>query len=316
LISPLRALLLSLALAALPAALAGEARADEAPAKAAEASAHFKRGVAFYKDKDFPPALVEFKRAYELAPNYLVLFNLGQTARELKDYAAALSAFDQYLRDGGAKISGARRKEVSAAIEELRTKVGKLKIAVNVDGAEIGIDDVAVGVAPLAAPIVVNAGRRKVSVRSSGYAPLVRVVDVPSTEETPVTLDLVRPEADKRQTDAPPQLPPEKKGPSVVAWALLGTTGAVAIATAVTGGLAVSAHNTLKSDLGMFPGNPQTIADAQSKTKTLATATDALIGVTAAAAVVTGVFFFVVPRLGEKTTVGVSPTGVTVRAAF
>jgi PEGA domain len=313
--APLRALLLSLALAtALPAALAGEARADD---KAEEASAHFKRGVAFYKDKDFPPALVEFKRAYELAPNYIVLFNLGQTARELKDYAAALSAFEQYLRDGGPKISGARRKEVTAAVDELRNKVGKIKITVNVDGAEIGVDDVAVGTSPLAAPLVVNAGRRKVSARSSGYAPLQRVVEVPSTDETPVTLDLVKLTADTpRGEPSPPPTPPAKPGPSIVVWALLGTTGALGIATAITGGLAVSAHGTLKSDLGVFPGNPQAIADAQSKTKSLANATDALIGLTAAAAVATGVFFFVVPRLGEKTQVGVSPTGVMVRGAF
>src|SRR5262249_38985743 len=115
--------LLSLALAVLSApreVRAGDEKPPAATDKANEASQHFKSGVAFYKDKDFPAALVEFKRAYELLPNYSVLYNLGQTARELKDYAAALTAFERYLREGGAKIPPPRRKEVTAAVEDLR----------------------------------------------------------------------------------------------------------------------------------------------------------------------------------------------------
>jgi hypothetical protein len=320
--SPLRQALLALALAlpvtAIP-TMPSTARADEpAPAKSDEASARFKAGVTFYKDKDFAAALVEFKRAYELSPNYNVLFNLGQTARELKDYAAALSAFDQYLRDGGAKVSTPRRKEVTLAVEELRHKVGKLKIVVSVDGAEILIDDAPAGVSPLAEPVVVNAGRRKLSARSNGYTPAQRMVDVPSQEETAVTLDLPKIETAPPRVDSPtpPPLVPSKPGPSLGAWVTLSATGALLVATCVTGGLAVSAHGNLDSALGTFPGNPATISAAQSKTKTLAVTTDVLIGFTAAAAVGTGVFFFVVPRLSERAQVGIGPGSVAVRGAF
>src|SRR6185369_3894831 len=121
----------------------------------------------FYKDHDFVAAMVEFKRAYELVPNYVVLYNIGQTARELKDYAAALTAYERYLRDGGAKVLAPRKKEVQGAIDELKKKVGAIKITTNVDGAEVLVDDVSVGKTPLADPVVVNVGRRKLSATSS-----------------------------------------------------------------------------------------------------------------------------------------------------
>ena len=61
-------------------ARADDPKKDAPPvaSKSDEASQHFRSGVAFYKDHDFAAALVEFKRAYELVPNYGVLYNLGQ----------------------------------------------------------------------------------------------------------------------------------------------------------------------------------------------------------------------------------------------
>ena len=321
--APHVAALLALALAA-TATL--QARADEdakepagkPPASSEDASQRFKAGVSFYKDKDFPAALVEFKRAYELLPNYNVLFNLGQTARELRDYAAALTAFERYLRDGGAKIPAARRKEVGAAVDELRRKVGNLKIVTSVDGAAIVVDDVPVGVSPLAAPLVVNAGRRKVEASSSGYPPVQRMVDVASMEETRVSLDFTRSEATPTPIPTPTPTPTESawKVPPRVRWVTLSGTAAFAVAAGVTGGLALSAHGSLDSALAAFPGNGATIASAQSRTRTFATATDALGTLAAAGAVTTAVLFFVVPRLSERATVAASPAGVVVSGAF
>ncbi len=298
------------------------ARADDAkkgaPAasKSDDASQRFRSGVAFYKDKDFAAALVEFKRAYELVPNYTVLYNLGQTARELKDHAAALAAFDQYLREGGAKVPPARHKEVQAAIDDLRKKVGRIKVAINVDGAEVLVDDAVVGVSPLADAVTVNVGRRKLSATSSGYTPAQRVVDVSGAGETDVSLELAKVGA------APPVIaaPPPKPGVPVVTWVALSATGAFAVVTAVMGGLAVSAHGSLETALGKFPGIPATIASDQSRTRTFATATDAFIGITAVSAAATAALFVLGPRFLPKPkaapVVGVSPAGVFVRGVF
>ncbi len=305
------------ALLAAPGARADDPKDAPSASKSEEASRRFKSGVAFYKDHDFTAALVEFKAAYELVPNYNVLYNLGQTARELKDYAAALDAYERYLREGGAKIAPARRKEVAAAVDELRTKVGRLKIAINVDGAQVTIDDVPVGTSPLAAPVTVNIGRRKLSASSSGYVPAQRVVDVAGTGDTDVTLELT-----KLVTTPPPGTPPPPAPLAfpIYTWAAAGATGATAIVTVVLGALAVSAHGSLTTALGHFPGDASAIASARSRTKTFANATDAFIGITAAGAVATAALFVFGPRASSPSkpaaAVGVSPWGVVVLGSF
>ncbi len=321
--------LLSLPLVALLVALAPrDARAGDddkkgvaAPASGSEeASQRFRSGVSFYKDKDYAAALVEFKRAYELVPNFTVLFNLGQTARELKDYAAALKAFEQYLDEGGAKIPAPRRKEVVASVDELKRKVGTLKIVASVDGAEITLDEVAIGVSPLAAAVVANVGRHKVSATSTGFTPAQRVVEVAGMTETPVSLELTRIEAAPVVVVEAPRPPPKLVTPTIV-WVMLATTGATAVAAGVTGGLAVAAHGGLDDALAKYPGDPAAITAAQGKTRTLALTTDVLGGVAAACAITTVVLYAVAPRTAvtaekPRVSVDVSPTGLLLRGVF
>ena len=231
--------------------------------------------------------------------------------------AAALKAFQQYLADGGAKVSTARRKEAQAAIDELRNKVGQLKITLNVADAEVTVDDVLVGKSPLADDVMVNVGRRKLSATSTGYVPVQRVVGVAGGGETAVSLELVK--VDMTPPVAMPPRPPQSHGVPVVTVVAASATGVSLVVTGILGGLAISAHKSLESDLATFPGNPSTIASDQSRTKTLANATDAFIGITAAAAAATTVLF-VLPKVSDvwkpSATVGLSPAGVVVRGAF
>ena len=319
---PLASLLASLV--ALASFTPASARADDDAKKVAappseEASQRFRSGVAFYKDKDFAAALVEFKRAYELVPNYSVLYNLGQTGRELKDYAAALEAFEQYLDEGGARVAPARHKEVAAAIDELKRKVGTLKITSNVEGAAIVLDDVPIGASPLAAPLVANVGRHKLSATSTGYTPAQIVVEVAGMTETPVALDLTKIEV-APVVIVEPQAP-VKLGTPVIVWVMLSTTVAAGVAAGVTGGLALSARGGLKDALAAFPGDPAAITAAQGKTRTLAITTDVLGGITLAGAVTTAVLYAVSPRTAvaaekARVTVQVAPSGLVLRGVF
>lgn len=267
-----------------------EARADAAT----EASEHFQRGVEFSKDGDFEAALVEFKRAYELSPNYRVLFNLGQTSRELRDYAGALKSFQQYLKEGG--NDAPKRDKVEAWIDELKGKVATVSVDVSAPGAEVYIDDVSVGSAPLKGPIVVNAGRRKVSATLSGYTPMQKYVDLAGTDSKTVKIELApigAPGGGKGKPDgdggATPATPPHKASPAP--WIALAGTGAAAILTGVFGGLALSAKSDLTKALDTFPGNAKDIEAKRSKAKTFAATADVLGGVTGAGAVVTIVLF-------------------------
>ena len=86
-------------------ALGSVAYADED----SDAEKHFTQGLSFAKDENYESAMIEFKRAYEIKPDYRVLYNLGLTSRELKDFASALKAFRQYLEEGGQAIDKARK---------------------------------------------------------------------------------------------------------------------------------------------------------------------------------------------------------------
>jgi hypothetical protein len=303
---------------------AKDAKKDAVPSVASsdEASRRFKSGVSFYKDNDFAAAMVEFKHAYELLPNFAVLYNIGRTARELKDYAAALAAFEQYLGDGGTKVSPARRKEITAAIDELRHKVGKIKIAASADGAEISVDDRSVGQSPLPASIVANVGQHKVSASLTGHTPAQRMVDVASMEEAAVTLDLPKIEASVPRDDGTPPPPPPKRPIPLYAWITAGATGAIGLSAGVTGLVALSAHSSLKTALGTYPGNAATIASDQTKTKNLAVATDVLGALTVGGGVATALVFLLPRRTAESPPpavgvgVGVGPASVFVRGAF
>jgi len=63
-----------------------------------EAGKHFQRGVTLYNETDYRAALVEFRRAYDLAPNAAVLYNIGETEYQLRDYASALITLGPCIR--------------------------------------------------------------------------------------------------------------------------------------------------------------------------------------------------------------------------
>src|SRR5262245_61950348 len=54
------------------------APAQPTPEILAEAKQRFDRGYELYEEGEYPLALIEFNRAYELVPNYKVLYNIGQ----------------------------------------------------------------------------------------------------------------------------------------------------------------------------------------------------------------------------------------------
>jgi hypothetical protein len=178
------------ALAAALAAAPTPARAEK-PDPVAQAREHFHRGVQLYDEDDFRAALIEFSRAYELAPNPAVLFNVGQSYYQLRDYAGALTTLERYLKESGDRVASERRAQVDRELQELRSRVAHVTLSCNVDGAEFALDDVALD-RTAHPPILVGAGRHKLTATRRGYVTASRVVDVAGGDEVDVRLDLTR----------------------------------------------------------------------------------------------------------------------------
>lgn len=290
-----RALLLSAALV-LGAPLGALAQPAD---RTAEADARFRRGVELYKEADYIAALTEFRRAHALAPAYQVLYNIAGACYQLKDYACSLRAFERYLADGGAHIAGDRRAEVERDIAVLRSRVATVDVSTSVPGVEVTVDDMPVGKTPLAEPLLLSAGRRRIVAEAPGRPAVVRVLDVAGGDHVRLAIELPEaralrgegaggvPAPSPAQPGAPVDgAPREQRSAPVVPWL---ATGALAAGAAVTGVLAVGASADLEGELGAFPGDARAIDRARSRTATLALTSDLLTG---AAVVVGGVSLY------------------------
>ncbi|MFO0679052.1 MAG: PEGA domain-containing protein [Polyangiaceae bacterium] len=301
------------------------AQGESAPANTAEARAHFDRGVQLYKESDFRAALAEFRSAYKSAPNYNVLYNIGQTQFELGEYAGALDTLQKYLNEGGPSVPAARQKTVSEQIDKLKTRVGSVEITSNAVGAEVLVDDVPIGTTPVKDAVVVSAGRRRITVTKPGLVPLTKAVDVASGDKVPVNFELTEPPpATPAVVVAPrPETPPPAPttGPRpyvVVAWA---TTGALAAGTVVTALLAKSSESDLKGLVDRAGTSRSELDSAQSDLKTKAVLTDVLGATTLVAA---GVSLYLtlatgkgdVRSEGASARVVVLPSGAVVSGTF
>jgi hypothetical protein len=94
---------------------------------------------------------------------------------------------------------------------------------------------------------------------------------------------------------------------------MLGVTGALGVGAIAAGSYAVTSHDSLKSSCGMtLMGCTD---DQINGLRATTIATDVLIGLTAASAIVTVALFIVEPRLGQRRSdrarLRVTPSGVT-----
>ncbi|HSN96791.1 MAG TPA: PEGA domain-containing protein [Candidatus Nanopelagicales bacterium] len=304
------------------------------PSRAAveEAKRRFQRGRELYEENDFQGALVEMRRAYELAPTYRLLYDIGQVYYQLQDYPNALRTFTKFLQDGRGEITQQQRDDVQREIDKLRGRVATLRITTNRLDAEISIDDVPVGKTPLADPILVSPGRRKITATLKGHAPAIKTVEIAGQETQDVSLDLAEPATPGEAL--PPQPPVDARQPApmassgqsiapiAVAWTV---TGACAIGAAVTGGLALGASSDLASKRETLGSSRTVLDDAKSQTQTLALVSDVFLVATAVGA---GVSIYLTathgssaspaPKTGSASSVrvGLGPGSVSLAGTF
>lgn len=229
-----------------------EAAASTEPAPAPnpeaikEAAERYQRGLSIYAEGEYLLALVEFERAYQLAPNYRVLYNIGQVRIQLGRYSKALEALQEYLKQGGDEINPDRREAVMNDLKMLGERTAKLRITINEPGADISLDGVNIGVAPLAEPIVVDAGEHTVEVRKGGFYDKSSFVTVAGREEAEVKLDMVQMPPSgvvERHTDRYV----EPKADRSMMWIGWAATGTLAVGAGVVGYLGVTKANDLES---------------------------------------------------------------------
>jgi hypothetical protein len=243
------------------------------------ASEHFQRAVALYGEADYRAALVEFKRAYAIAPNAGVLYNVGQTQYQLQDYAAALTTFERFLVETAP--GDGRRAEVESDLEVLRARVGRLAV-VTAPGAEVTVDDQPAGRAPLERSLLVSVGHRKIVVSPRGRPSVTKYIDVAAGDEVSVAVDLPDPTAPPPHAETtirptePPSVPRASHGGNgirVLGWIATGTLAAGATCFGI---LAFRESRDLEALRRTYPASPQSLSHDASLTTTYSIFADAL----------------------------------------
>lgn len=249
---------------------------------------HFDRGVEYVQDGDLKAALIEFKRAYAYSPNYRVLYNLGQVSNELREYIEAQNYYRRYLTDGANEIDAARRRDVEATITKLSSRIARIMLSSNIEGAELFVDDVPVGRSPLSEPVRVSAGARLVTAAVPGRPPISRSIEAAGGDTLTVQLDFPPPSGLPELASEPSLIPrarTESSGPGPALWLGI-TAGALGVATGVMAYLAASDasdyHDAVKTKT-----TPRELQELDDKASAKALVTDILLGATVVATTVT-----------------------------
>lgn len=285
--------------------LGGRAVADSA---AREASAHFQRGVDLYGDGDYRGALVEFKKAHTLWPRANVLYDIGQTEFQLLDYAGALRSFERFLADTGP--NAAHRNEVEAVVETLRGRVGRIAVITDAPDCDVTIDDQSAGTTPVAHPLLVSVGPRRVAVSCPGRSPMVRRVEVAAAETVRVDLRLPATGSVRLTGPAPP--PPRKvtKRSLIIGWTL---TGILLAGTVGLGASALTEQGRLDAMKADFPVTRDALDRQSALTLGLSITADVLGAATLVAA---GVATYLSVKYERKVTVGFNGRGIALAGNF
>ncbi len=189
-----RALLLALAVgcaAGLAHRYASAQSSDVAPeAQRTEAAERFDRGLRLFNRGDTAGALAEFRRAYALIPNVLVLYNIGLVYAQMGRPVEASDALEQVLASPGA-LSPERLATARRTHDEQVAQTAEITVTANVDGATVEVDGVEAGKLPLARPLRVTSGNHVIGGIAAGFAPLRREVTIASREVQALPFELI-----------------------------------------------------------------------------------------------------------------------------
>jgi hypothetical protein len=256
-----------------------------------DARERFRRGVDFYREGSYDAALAEFTKAYEIAPDYRVLYNLAQVQSERHDYAAALKLVDDYMKRGQGEINEERLEQVRDWMPQLKSRVAVLWVHCELDDLELLIDGLPAAKLPQSTPLLVNAGVHQLQLRRRGYESVTREIVIAGGEKVrvelpaPVEIGLSSTTVVSVETlpPEPVQTHPIDATPKAAAtsvdrtplWISLISTAVLAGGAVTFGALATSSESELERELGRLPADRGRVSDLRSDVQVDAALCDA-----------------------------------------
>lgn len=152
-----------------PAASSASSTPALAQSLTGQAKDDYEAAKILYGDADYAGAVVKFSAAYERSRDARLLWNMGACEKNLRHYAKVLAYVRRYLAEGGALITEQDRTEARDLLATIESFTAALTLKVNEVDAKVFVDDELVGTTPLAGPVVVDLGTRRIRVEKPGY---------------------------------------------------------------------------------------------------------------------------------------------------
>lgn len=134
----------------------------------------FERGVTAFDEGDYDRALELFRRSYAIRPAPLVLYNIAVTERHLGRHAEAIRHLTRYLEE--TENVDARREVVRSELDEISSRMGRLVLEVEPEGAEVHVDEVLVEQG--AEPLWLSPGPHRVRVSAPGHRTSIEEIEL------------------------------------------------------------------------------------------------------------------------------------------
>jgi len=317
------------------------------PEAKAVAQSLLSEGTRLFDTGEFASALEKFTQAYVTYASPKLLYNIAQTHRALGRWAEAMETFERFIAQAPDDL-GDMSTEVRSTMAELQTKLGRLHIECSTPQAEISMDGRAVGVSPLRELLWAEPGRHQITARHPDMIPVVEDVEVSvgaiqnvmlvmqPRESIPVA-QLPKPQVlvDSGDLSGLPPGPVKAASPPVGevipldrpdrgwwlgrkwTWVAAGSTVALVTAASVVGASMQSRYDSLNRTCGSASptraGCSQEDIEAVTDRRDVANVLWALTG---AAAVATGILFFVEGRSVTVSPLAISSPGMSARVTY
>lgn len=186
LLAILLALGTSLQAAAQPSPAPVTKESEEAVEKARQL---FAEGSKDYQQKQYAKAYVSYVASWALKQHYATAANLADCEIHLGKYRDAAEHLAYAIRLGP-KDDAAQRKKLQAALDQMRSHIGTVTLTVDEEGAEVLVDEIVIGKAPLADPVFANPGRHRIRARGRQSSSKEEVVEAAPGSTHAITLRL------------------------------------------------------------------------------------------------------------------------------
>jgi hypothetical protein len=137
--------------------LSGMARADYAAARI------------LYEDGDYPGAYTKLEAAYAASKDPRLLWNMAACEKALRHYANVIDLLERYLTEGKDLVGSDERQATHELVETVREFVNELRLDVSPEGTRVSVDGTLAATAPLARPLRLDMGKRKLRFEKPGF---------------------------------------------------------------------------------------------------------------------------------------------------